>query len=304
MRLALLFLLAATLPTVSALDEEQPFVLAILDTGISPSSAAAARATSVLWYDALGDETGSPAAAPRDDVGHGTAVASAAFLEMSDRPVQLLVIRVLNQTGGSAEALVRGLEWATQHGARATIAAMSFPLPAPQHEERVAGALQDAHDAGNIVVWAAGNGFNGRPLPPSFLTTGANTRHALVVGATDAAGAPLPASNWAPDVVSWGHEVPVEGLDGSIYHVTGSSFAAARVAGMLARLHPHMECDPITALRYAADDRAEWSDLEEGHGRLEAANVAQVTEHASCPSDLALGDIAREGRSKSPDLIA
>ncbi len=137
------------------------------------------------------------------------------------------------------DSLRQGLRYAVDHGADLIV--LSLQGWQDQGSEPVAGLLdmaqsaqeefQRAHDAGILVIGAAGNEGSLGPSQP-----GAETG-VLTIGATSGCGYRESFSNWGPDVDLWAPDRQVgPKLGGGYKWDWGTSFATPLVAGAAALL--------------------------------------------------------------------
>lgn len=264
------------------LTDEAPIV-AILDSGIDPTHSEFREGQLVAFKDFInGIEE------PYDDRGHGTAVASRVAGEtLGAYPeARLAMAKVLQSTGGLPDYDLLGdaIRWAVEDVdadvISVSIGTTAFMLGDPSNANE---AIREAHEAGVLVVWAAGNWrtFGSGPPTnpvgdnPTTLLSGAgvSSPYALLVGAADEHGDPWDQSARIPDLLAWGANVPVARPGGEIVPLSGSSFAAPFVAGGAALL---LDADPtLTAselsrlLRTTAQDRSAFAYHEEGYGLMD-----------------------------------
>jgi len=132
--------------------------VAVIDTGVDSSNADLAPNLLEGWnfYDGNRDTT--------DGAGHGTVIASViaaaagngGFVGIAP-DAKILPIKVMGGPDGSGwsdQAVVQGIEYALQRGAKVlnlSLGGLDAPIPG------IAGALADARRAGALVVIAAGN---------------------------------------------------------------------------------------------------------------------------------------------------
>lgn len=196
------------------------------------------------------------AAAPANATGaasrHGTHVASILFAHpdgalggIAPRCRGLLLPIFTDLPGGGVAPcsqldLARALLFAVDLGARVINVSGGQLEPDGQAHPILAGAVDRCAEAGALIVAAAGNdGCACLHVPASLPPV-------LAVGACDADGAPLPASNWGE---AYGHRgllapgvgVPGAVPGGGIARRSGSSYAAAVVTGVAALL-ASLEC--------------------------------------------------------------
>ena len=141
------------------------------------------------------------AACPVDGANHGTLVAgiigaaggNAAGIAGINWNVRILPLRVLDEAGsGSTQDVVRAIRYAV--AAKAKVINISFT--GPNYSETLAQALREAHEAGVLVVAAAGNegdtqrgGYlNVYPSYPACYRGASGERVVLAVAALDREG--------------------------------------------------------------------------------------------------------------------
>ena len=175
-----------------------------------------------------------------DRLGHGTAVAAA--IREKAPEAELLAVKVFgDRLATRCTALVRGIEWAAEHGAR--LVNLSLGTANPAHEKRLARAVARAAERGALVV-SARESDGVRWLPGSLsgavgvLLDWSCPRHSVRV-ATGGDGTPV--------FLASGFPRPIPGVSPA-RNLGGISFAVANVTGVLARL---LEREP--AVREAGD---------------------------------------------------
>jgi len=172
---------------------------------------------------------------------HGTSIAGAIVAQSKLTGVapsaRILAVRAFDPVAGSAEGttfnIMKGLEWATQKGAR--VINMSFAGP---QDPILARMLAAAGKRGIVLVAAAGNA--GPKSPPLFPASDPNV---IAVTATDAEDKLFQGSNRGHHIAVAAPGVrlllPIPG--GSYDMLTGTSFAAAHISGIAALI---LERDP------------------------------------------------------------
>lgn len=213
---------------------------------------------------------------------HGTAVASVVAAQagrvvgVAPR-IRLMDVRFLDSRGLFYEKdwknLARAIDYAVQNGARIINLSLFAKVPPPKEVEE---ALYRAWERGVIVVTIAGN--EGRE--------GVNwlARHpfVLVVAATDKADRPAAFSNFGPevDLSAPGAEIPALLPQGAVGTLSGTSFAAPHVSGVLALI---LSANPSLSGREAVEillrtcQPLPVDKLGFGKGRVDAAQaVAQA----------------------------
>lgn len=288
------FVVAMLLPGLTGPDEtEDPLtdeapIVAMLDSGIDPTHSEFSDGQLVAFKDFINGEED-----PYDDRGHGTAVASRVAGEtLGAYPeARLAMAKVLSSTGGLPDYDLLGdaIRWAVEDAdadvISVSIGTTAFMLGDPSNANE---AIREAHEAGVLVVWAAGNWrtFGSGPPTnpvgdnPTTLLSGAgvSSPHALLVGAADEEGDPWEQSAIIPDVLAWGANVPVARPGDEIAPLSGSSFAAPYVAGgaaMLLNEDPGLTAGELSRLlRTTAQDRSEFAYHEEGYGLVDEDRLA------------------------------
>lgn len=215
--------------------------VAVVDTGVDADHPDLAGQV-LNGYDAT--DPGSPA---DDENGHGTLVAGVvAAVAGNDEggrgtasEASILPVRVLDADGrGSPSDVADGIRWATDHGA--DVINLSLVESSGNSGELLDGvglvdrdveqAIREAHEAGVVVVGAAGNEGDdevpySRDLPLA------------VVGAADRDGQRWPRSNADGDTLfAPGVDIVSTWSDGRYAQSSGTSFAAPIVAGGAAML--------------------------------------------------------------------
>jgi len=216
----------AALLLAAAPASARPLV-AVVDSGVARTAELAA----VL----VGEEDMAatrPAFRPRFD--HGTMVATILHREAGGA-IDILSYRIDDPAGcpvgrappcqPDARPIVAAIDAATARGVNAINLSLSLA-----DDPAIADAVRRAADRGILIVMAAGNA--GRDRPDNERLARAGFPHAVLVGATDAAGRPWPGSNrpvaddrlayvWRPGVA-----VPTVSAAGAPVTGTGTSFAA------------------------------------------------------------------------------
>lgn len=213
------------LPRAHELARGERVFVAVIDSGIDVDHPELRGTIEDAFNPAGGD--GSPHS-------HGTSVAGAIVAHSRLTGVapsaRILAVRAFDPASGNAEsttfAILKGLEWAVQKGAR--VINMSFAGP---QDPIMARTFAAAGKRGIVLVAAAGNA--GPKSPPLFPASDPNV---IAVTATDVDDKLFQGSNR-------GHHVAVAapGVNlllptpaGSYGMTTGTSFAAAHIAGIAA----------------------------------------------------------------------
>jgi subtilisin family serine protease len=213
------------LPQAHTLARGNNVLVAVIDSGIDASHPEL-TGTVTESYDALP----SPATPHK----HGTAIAGLIAAHgklMGAAPAaHILAIRAFDGAGASAEGttfnVLKGLDWAAEHGAR--VINMSFAGP---NDPVIHRSLIAAHKKNIVLVAAAGNA--GPKSPPLYP---AADPEVIAVSATDANDKLLSQSNRGHHiaVAARGAQVLVAIPDGGYEVSSGTSYSAAEVSGIVA----------------------------------------------------------------------
>jgi len=203
-------------------------VVAVVDTGVDANQPDL-RGALVPGVNLI-----DPTAPPRDDHGHGTAVAGVVAARANNGQGMagvcwfclIMPVKVLD-SGGSGDDLriAAGIVWAVDHGARVINLSLGGPGSTPELE----AALAYASHKGAIAVAAAGNSGTTLPFYP------AADVNALSVAATTTTDHPYTWSNYGPwvDVAAPGCNVaPARGGGYGVF--CGTSSATPIVTGLAA----------------------------------------------------------------------
>ena len=262
--------------TVPKLPRGQGAPIAVLDSGLL--SASALGDTVAGSYDAM-----SPDRAISDPDGHGTQmalIASGAVSPEGAGPAAsagtpVLAVRAFDDEGRTSNfALLRGLEYAMQNGARV----VSLSWGSETSSDFIEQALNYAMSQGLVVVAAAGNEPTGRAVYPAAYPG------VVSVVALQGDGTRWAQSNYGPtvDVAAPGVATLPVGHDGPAGTYAGTSIATAYVSGQLAQYfaaHPGATRDQaLAALSAALRDAGDpGTDPYYGRGVLDDASAAQLT---------------------------
>ncbi len=225
-----------------ALTTGQGVLIAVIDTGIDQTHPEIAGAV-VSSYDAVG--SGEPP--DRHGTGIAGAIVAHGRLTGVAPGAQILAIRAFDSAGPDAEAttmtIVRSIEWATEQGAR--VINMSFT---GSRDPLIARSLAAARRKGIVLVAAAGNA--GPSSPPLYPAADPNV---IAVSATDVDDQVLAVANRGHEVAlaAPGVELLLPAPGARYQMATGTSFAAAHVAGIAALLiarNPQMTPDLVRAV--------------------------------------------------------
>lgn len=250
-------------------------IVAVVDTGVDPAQPDL-RGALVPGYDFANSD-----ADPRDDHGHGTAVAGVIAARSDNREgvagicssCSIMPVKVLDSRGsGDDTVIAAGIVWAVDHGARV----INLSLGGPGTTSELDGAVAYAVRKGAVVVGAAGNSGTSTPFYP------AASPGAISVAATTVSDHGYPWSNfgsWVNVAAPGCNVAPV--LSGGYGTFCGTSSATPVVAGLAA-----LEL----SLNPTASSAAVTQALEGGavpvpglvrYGRIDAARTMSLIRPAS-----------------------
>ena len=209
-------------------------IVAVLDTG-------ATRGLRDLEQNLLpGWDATTGRARSGDYQGHGTSVCGVIGARGDDRSgitgvrwsARILPIDVFGRSAGASQfALVRGLRYAVQQGAKV----INMSLGGPGGSRSVLSELRRASQAGVIVVAAAGNESRSNDARPSY-PANYDVATLISVGATRRDGRFARLSNYgrSVDIAAPGERVVALDRRGGARYINGTSFSAPFVSGALA----------------------------------------------------------------------
>ena len=256
-------------------------VVAVLDTGIDAGHQAFAGAT-LVEEDFTGSGNG-------DHVGHGTHCAGTilgrdvdgARIGVARGVTKALIGKVLGDDGrGSSEAMLQGMQWAVQNGARVVSISIELDFPAFVKQQVDAGTPADLatsraleayranlrifdtlmqmirslepFGAGCVVVGAAGNGSR-RELDPDFeigveLPAAADGVVSVAALAQSPQGLAIaPFSNTFAQISGPGVDILSARNGGGVTSKSGTSMACPHVAGVAALWWEEVLASPLPA---------------------------------------------------------
>ena len=256
---------------------EPSVLVAVVDTGINWNHPDLTANYVALGYDWVNNDTD-----PMDDNGHGTHCAGiiAAGLNNSIGVAGLAQIRIMAEKAldmsGSGD-----IDWVASaiiHAADQGANIISMSWGGSFHSKLLYEAIRYAHDAGILLVAAAGNGATDHKLYP------AAHDEVIAVAATDQDDNPASFSNFGDwiELAAPGVSVYSTFLDDGYVNKSGTSMAAPHVVGVAALAwsqFPNMSRDQLRFhLRYTADDLGDWGfDKYYGYGRINAKKAVEQT---------------------------
>jgi subtilisin family serine protease len=208
--------------------------VAVLDTGIALKHPALVKKLVPGW-DALAQRPGGNDVPNRRDddgngyvdeaTGHGTMVAG--IISRIAPQAKLMPVKVLDSDGvGDTWALVEGMRWALDHGAKV----LNISLAIPKKCEMLGEVIREAYDRGAIIVTSAGNvNDDVRQFP-------AKMSEVLTVAALTETNRKADFSNYdsVVDTAAPGVGILSTNWNGRFAVWSGTSFAAPFVAGEVA----------------------------------------------------------------------
>jgi serine protease AprX len=227
--------------------------VAVVDTGMVPVPALAAPGKVIQGPDFSG-EARNPRFAHLDTYGHGTHIAG--IIAGVAPGARLVNLKAAGADGATnLSAIVAAITWAVAHrndyGLHIRVLNLSFGTPPSRYEkDLLAYALEQAWNAGIVVVVSAGNEGSGQ----RGLTSPGYDPFLIAVGADDLAGTPDVGDDVVPSWSSRG-----DGVRNPDLVAPGRSIVSLR--------------DPNSALDLAHPEARVGDDLFKGSGTSQAAAV-------------------------------
>jgi thermitase len=250
--------------------------IAVLDTGIDSSHGdLSGKVTSAVNF--------SSSSTALDIYGHGTHVAGIAAAATNNSlgvaglgyNSTLMNVKVMGDDGsGDYAALIQGITWAADHGAKV----INMSLGGTSASASLENAINYAWNKGVVVVAAAGNNANSTPFYPAYYS------NVIAVAATDQYDQRAVFSNYGDwvDVGAPGRNIYSTIPSNSYQYMSGTSMASPMVAGLSALV---MTTISDTNLNGQTNDEARTCILNGaertvsgiGSGRINAYNAVTCT---------------------------
>lgn len=255
-------------------EETNPVIIAVIDTGIDLDHPDLAPKL-VPGYDFVNQDT-----SPDDDHGHGSHVSGIAAAVANNGigvagvswGARLMPLKALDASGeGYYSDVISAMSYAISHGARVINLSLGGP-PSQALED----AVNYAHNAGGIVVAAAGNyNMYGNP---SVLYPAAYA-NAIAVAATTSSDQWASFSCYGPEVDLAAPGVSIYSTDrGGYSYRAGTSMATPHVAGLAALLwgtYPALTRDQVRSIMEQTADDVNGGGRDQflGWGRINAGRA-------------------------------
>lgn len=264
--------------------ETNPVIIAVVDSGINSHPEFADRLIP-------GTNTNNPNTPDltTDGCPHGTHVAGILAAKGNNGMgvagvnwgAQLMPVRVVNGCTGTEFQAAAGIEWAADHGADI----INMSLQYYTGTQTLNDAIQYAHEAGAVLIAAAGN-FQGQ-----IVAFPARFPNCMGVSALNRFNSIANFSNWGPqvDICAAGDDVYSTFINNGYINMDGTSMATPHVAGIAALMksyNPSLTNTQITQILIdtSVDVGPAGFDNQYGHGRANALAALQ----AAAPSPIQL----------------
>ena len=248
--------------------------IAVIDSGVDPSTPDLSGRLLGNGYDFVNFDND-----PRDDNGHGTAVAGTAAASGNNGQgvagvawgVSILPIKVMGADGnGSYSAIASGINYAATNGARI----INLSLGGTSSSRTLQDAVKFAWSKGAVVIAAAGNNGTTNPVYPAAYT------ECVAVSAINSSDT---ITSWSSrgsyvDICAPGENIATTGTNGAYVAMSGTSFSSPIVTGvasLAASRNPALNNTNIVALlKSTADDLGTpGADTLYGSGRVNASKM-------------------------------
>ncbi len=248
--------------------------IAVVDSGVDPLTPDLSGRLLSNGYDFVNFDSD-----PRDDNGHGTAVAGTAAASGNNGQgvagiawgVSVLPVKVMDSNGmGSYSAIASGINYAATNGAKV----INLSLGGTNHSRVLEDAVNFAWSKGAVVIAAAGNNGTTNTVYPAAYS---NCMAISAINSSDSI------TSWSSrgsyvDLCAPGENIATTGLNGTYVSQSGTSFASPIVAGVAAlaisRNNALKNSDVVSLMIRNADDLGTpGPDAFYGYGRVNVSKV-------------------------------
>lgn len=236
--------------------------VAIVDSGIEaghPAVGGVAGGVVVEWDESEEDQVRITEGPHEDLFGHGTACAG--IIRSLAPDVELYSVRVLGRRlAGKGLVFAAGLRWAIENGMHVVNLSLSTP------KRDFFGLFHELTDEAyfrNVMLVSAINNIPAPSYPSQYAGVFSVAAHERKEPLCFDYNPAPPVEFGAPGI-----DIEVPWLGGKTTRVTGNSFAAPHIAGLIARLlgeHPNLTPFQVKTILHSLADNA--------HGRVEATAV-------------------------------
>ena len=275
-----------------------PIRVAVMDSGIDPTSPLIGADKVGGWYDAVNGQS-----KPYDDEintgQHGTKVA-AVLLDQATVDTEIVAVKVLGKNGqGVLSDVIAGAQWIKDNADRLNIKVVNMSFEFTDYNYAVHQLCHQLSSAGVVLVAATGNTGRNVTYPAAY-------DEVIAVGAYDASKqevADFSGKGAQVDVIADGVNVKLQ-KNGQEYDIgSGTSFAAPAVAAKVLQLIKEgatSQVDILAAIREGTQDvGAPGRDQTSGLGYIAPATVLHGASQGNQPSKTG-GTGSQSGAGPSP----
>ncbi|HWB21685.1 MAG TPA: S8 family serine peptidase [Gaiellaceae bacterium] len=252
--------------------------IAIVDTGVTAIPELSGRL--VAGVDLTNNGSTS------DGNGHGTAMASIAAGQPAPgnnaggvcQTCTILPVRAVGSAGlGTTQLAAAGVTWAAAHGARV----INLSLTTSAEDPALTAAINNAVNAGIVVVVAAGNSGSGDPSAQGY--PGAGTAEAITVASANGLTSLYPWSNSGSWVqLAAPGSLTASTTTGKPFAAIGTSGSAAYVSGLVGQM---LSCNPgLTPAQVQSILLSTGTPFAPLGSNGHVVNVAAAAAAAACPA--------------------
>lgn len=202
-------------------EEIDPIKIAVIDSGIDSSHSVFENVSILTGWNTITDDT-----TMFDDVGHGTHIAG--IISEETLGIEIIPYKIVDSNGGRLSNVLEAFDKAIED--QPDVINASFGLMSPSYSLEI--MMEEAYEAGIIVVAASGNGDSSKGFyPATYYTT-------LAVASVDPNGDAMDKSNYGNwiDVAANGYMVLSSLPDEKYGYKSGTSQAAALISARVATI--------------------------------------------------------------------